>query len=187
MTSPSRSFSRRRFARPVVLIAAVGIIAMIAQVAGVGGLRGTAKKTVRGADVATLAGVPVPDIGSTKLASASAKVREGETLRMSARAHIVTDKLGAKAKVGQGVCGITYVRDGDPSWTLGTPYETIDLKVGKTTSTTIDRSFAAPATDTYRIEMRCHIATPATGAKARGTGGITLKTGLPSGAAKPRA
>ena len=187
MTTPSRQNSRRRLGRPLTLIAAVGIIATLAQVAGVGGLRGGGDhKTVRGADIATLAAAPVPDIGSTKLASTSIQVKAGTTVRMSGRAHIVTDKLGGKAKRGQGVCGIVYSRDGDASWTLGTPYETISLRAGATTNTTISRSFAAPATDTYRMAMRCHIAAPGTGTKARGTGGFSVDTGLPDGAAKPR-
>jgi hypothetical protein len=187
MTTPSRQTSRRRIGRPLTLLAAVGIIATLAQVAGVGGLRsGGHHKVVRGADIATLAAAPVPDIGSTKLASTSVRVKAGTTVRMSGRAHIATDKLGGKAKHGQGVCGIIYSRDGDRSWTLGTPYETIDLRIGKTTNTTISRSFAAPATDTYRMAMRCHIAAPAKGSKARGTGGFSVDTGLPEGAAKPR-
>lgn len=185
MTTPSRT-SRRRFGRPLVLIAAVGIIATLAQIAGVGGLRGH-HKTVNGTNIATLAGAPVPDIGSTKLASAKIRVNAGTTIRMSGRAHIFTDKLNHATKHGQGVCGIAYSRDGDASWTLGTPYKTITLTAGKMTNSTITRSFTAPATDTYRFAERCHIATPASGAKARGTGALSINTGLPKGAATPRA
>lgn len=179
---PTRSH-RNRYRRIVGLVACVAIVAAIAQVAGVGGPRG-AHKPVRGMSVATLAGAPVPDLGSTKLASAKVKVAQGETVRMSATAQLLADKLRG-TKAGQGICGIAYSRDGDASWTLGTPYETLDLKVGKTAKVTIERSFAAPADDTYRMAVRCHVSAPAKGAKVRGNAGISTRVGLPAGAAKP--
>lgn len=179
---PTRS-PRSRYRRIAGLIACIALVAAVAQVAGVGATRGTTK-AVKGTSVATLAGAPVPDIGSTKLASAKVTVDEGETVRMSATAQLLADKL-PKVKAGQGVCGISYTRDGDASWTLGTPYETLDLKVGKTAKTTIERSFAAPADDTYRMEVRCHVSAPATGGKVRGNAGISTRVGLPAGAAKP--
>lgn len=182
MTMPTRT-SRHRHRRWFGLVGCIVLVAVIAQVAGVGGPRGA---QVRGAKVATLPGAPVPDVASTKLASTKVRAGEGETVRMSATAQLLADALPkAAAGSGQGVCGIAYSRDGDPSWTLGVPYETLTLRRGKTAKVTIERSFAAPESDTYRMTVRCHVAAPATGAKVRGNAVISAKLGLPKGAAKP--
>ncbi len=164
----------------------MGIVALLAQVAGVGGTR--APKAAPGPAQRTLAVIPggsVPDIGSTTLGTASVKVAAGDPVRMRATATVTATKLPRKG-VAQVVCGIRYVRAGDPSWSLGSAYETVQLRGrGATEQVTIERSFAAPAADTYRMTAACHVASPATGVTVRASGGMRAAVGLPDGAAQP--
>ncbi len=168
----------------LLLILMMGIVALLAQIAGVGGTRSTTATTAQ-RTLAVLPGATVPDIGSTKLASASLKVGEGETLRMRASATVKGTRLPAKG-VAQVVCGIRYARAGDASWTLGTPYETVQLsRRAPSDKVTIERSFSAPASDTYRMSVACHVVSPATGATVTASGTMRAAAGLPSGAATP--
>ncbi len=178
MTRPHRR-------QALVLVLMMGIVALLAQVAGVAGTK-SAKPT--GPAQRTLAVIPggsVPDVGSTKLESVSIKAAEGDALRMRATATVRATALPKRA-VAQVVCGIRYSRAGDASWSLGTPYETIQLKAkGATEKLTIERSFSAPAGDTYKMSVACHVASPSTGATVTATGAMRAAVGLPSGAATP--
>lgn len=172
--------SHRRHA--VVLVAMMGIVALLAQLAGVSGRSATPAKPT-GRTLAVVPGGAVPDIASTRLAGARLRVNEGETIRMASTATLRLQKAGRGAT--QVVCGIRYSRDGDPSWTLGTPYETVTVPRRRATTVRISRSFVAPATDTYRMDTSCHVSAPERGARVRATGTIKPRLGLPSGAATP--
>jgi hypothetical protein len=166
-----------------VLILVLGIVALVAQLAGVG----TTSKRVAtpSKKLATLAGYAVPDVGSTKLASRTIKVSKGTTIRMKATARVKARKLAA-GSTAQVVCGIRYSRDGDASWTLGTPSKSVSLaKKNARAKVTLDRTIAAPANDTYRASVTCHVSSPSSGAHVRGTGMVHLKSGLPAGSAQP--
>jgi hypothetical protein len=169
----------------LLLVLMMGIVALLAQVAGVGGTRSAKPTGPAQRTLSVLPGGSVPDLGSTKLESTSIRASEGEALRMRATATVRAAKL-PKRGVAQVVCGIRYSRAGDASWSLGTPYETVLLKRrGATEKVTIERSFAAPASDTYRMSVACHVASPSTGATVTATGAMRAAVGLPSGAATP--
>ncbi|MCW2927608.1 MAG: hypothetical protein JWM86_1576 [Thermoleophilia bacterium] len=174
--------SHRRQA--VVLVLLMGIVSAIAQLAGVGTQRAvTATTTSR--TLATIPGGTVPDRSSTRLAGTVVEVDAGETVRMSGSATLVAKAIG-KARSAQAVCGIRYRRDGDAGWSLGTPYETVVLsRTGASDTVRIERSFAAPAADTYRMSFACHVVSPAKGAKVTASGTMRTKLGLPDGAATP--
>jgi hypothetical protein len=175
--------SRRRQALTLVTI--IAVVVMVAQVGGVGASKpGAASKAKRaaGTRLVTVAGGAAPDLTSTSLAQASTKANEGETIRLHSTARVTTASRGTT----QVVCGVVYGRKGDPSWTLGTPTETLTLKhVAARGRVTIDRTIAVPATDTYTASTRCHVATPARGGVAKAVGAISIAHGLPEGAAKP--
>lgn len=169
----------------LVLVLMMGIVALLAQVAGVGQTRSTTSARPTQKTLAVVPGGSVPDLGSTKLKSTSIKASEGEALRMRATATVRATTL-PKRSVAQVVCGIRYSRAGDASWSLGTPYETVLLTSrGATQKVTIERSFSAPTTDTYRMSVACHVASPSTGATVTATGAMRAAIGLPSGAALP--
>ncbi len=169
----------------LVLVLMMGVVALLAQVAGVGGTRSAKPtRTVQKA-LAVIPGGSVPDLGSSKLESTSIKAREGDALRMRATATVRAVKL-PKRGVAQVVCGIRYSRAGNAAWSLGTPYETVLLKSrGAREKVTIERSFSAPATDTYRMSVACHVASPASGATVTATGAMRASIGLPAGASLP--
>jgi len=170
----------------ITLILVLGIVALVAQLAGVGGPRLNAPKRDRaGTTIATLADATVPDIGSTALASTRVKAAEGDALQLRSTATLTVRKLSTSG-YAQIVCGIRYSRAGDPAWTLGTPSKTVVLRtVGARQRIAIDRSIAAPATDTYRSAVTCHVASPATGARVVAVGTMRIIKGLPAGAATP--
>ena len=173
-----------RRSRIISLLLVLAIAAFGAQLGGVGGSRPTAR-AAKPKQLRTMPGASVPDIGSTQLAATSVKASADETVRMTAKATVAAGTLpkGATAAV---VCGIRYSRAKDASWTLGTPYETTLLtKHSAHRSVTIERSFAAPAADTYRMSVACHVSAPTKGAKVNATGTIRTDRGLPAGAAKP--
>jgi hypothetical protein len=170
----------------LVLVLMMGIVALLAQVAGVGGTN-TKKSTARAAQhtLAVIPGGSVPDVGSTRLESATIKASEGDAIRMRATATVRAVTLPRRS-VAQVVCGIRYSRAGDASWSLGTPYETVQLKSrGASEQVVIERSFSAPTSDTYRMSVACHVASPALGASVTASGGMRAAVGLPSGAATP--
>lgn len=170
----------------VVLVIVLGVVAFAAQLAGVGGSGSDAKPAKRTKQLASVAGGAVPDIGSTTLASTRTKAAEGKVVRMSGKARVRLGKLARRARAAEVVCGIRYSRDGDASWSLGTPYDSKVLVRGKRTATIrLTRSFVAPATDTYRMRMSCHVSSPARGAKVRARGTMRAAIGLPKGAATP--
>lgn len=170
----------------LVLVLTMGVVALLAQVAGVGGTRSTSAPTAPAwRTLAVVPGGTVPDVGSTKLESASIQAGEGEAIRMRATATVRATTMPRRGVV-QVVCGIRYSRAGDASWTLGTPYETVQIaRRAAAEKVTIERSFAAPASDTYRTAMACHVASPSTGASVTATGGMRVAVGLPTGAATP--
>lgn len=176
--------SHRRHAFALVLV--LGIAAFVAQVAGVGTTSSKPTPAAKpvGTRLATLAGAAVPDIGSTKLAASSLQARAGDVLRMRAVAKVAAGAVG-RSGAAQVVCGIRYSRAGDASWSLGDPYETVVLKRGGHDTVTIERSFDAPASDTYRMSTACHVASPTTGATVTATGTMQVEAGLPAGAATP--
>lgn len=175
----------KRTSRIVSLGLVLGVAVLGAQVAGVGGTRPATAPAPASSALATVAGSAVPDVGSTKLASSSVKTGAAETVRMRAKATVTATAFSASGTATV-VCGIRYSRDGDASWTLGTPYETTVLTTRSARATVaIDRSFAAPAGDTYRMSVACHVSTPVKGARVTGTGSITTALGLPDGAAQP--
>lgn len=171
-----------------MLVLMMGIVALLAQMAGVGGTRATKSTSASAAGQRTLAVIPggsVPDLGSTKLETASVRAAAGEAVRMRATATVTAKALPRKG-VAQVVCGIRYVRAGDPSWSLGSAYETVQLRTrGASERVTIERSFAAPVADTYRMTAACHVASPATGATVTASGAMRAAIGLPDGAAQP--
>ena len=170
----------------LVLVLMMGIVALLAQLAGVAGTSSTKKTTAPAQKtLAVIPGGSVPDVGSTKLESASVTAGEGEAVRMRATATVTATALPKQA-VAQVVCGIRYSRAKDAAWSLGTPYETVQLTSrGASEQVTIERSFSAPASDTYRMSVACHVAAPALGATVTASGGMRAATGLPSGAATP--
>jgi hypothetical protein len=173
-----------RKSQVISLLLLMGIAALGAQVAGVGGSR----PDVAGAKatrLAVLPGASIPDFASSTLASKQVKASTDETVRMSAKA-VVTASTLPRAETAVVVCGIRYARDRDAAWTLGTPYETIVLKRrGSRQTVKIERSFAAPARDTYRMSVACHVSAPSKGAKVSATGSMGVTRGLPRGAAIP--
>lgn len=176
--------SHRRHA--VVLVLVLGLVALVAQLAGVGARRPHATTArISGAKLATIVGGTVPDRGSTTLQRTSIRARDGETVRMTGVAHLKVAKLGRRA-TAQVVCGLRYSRDGDAAWTLGTPYENVTLaSAGAVDEVHISRSFDAPANDTYRMSVACHVFAPGRGADVRATGTMRASLGLPTGAAIP--
>lgn len=169
----------------LVLVLMMGIVALLAQVAGVGSKQGRTPPAPRAAAIAVVPDGSVPDIMSTKLKETSTTAAEGDVVRMSATATVRATKLRSSS-VAQVVCGIRYSRAGDPSWSLGTPTETVQLaERGASKTVSISRSFQAPARDTYRMSMACHVAAPATGATVTATGTMRSALGLPDGAATP--
>lgn len=176
--------SPRRHA--VVLVLVLGVVALLAQVAGVGTTR-TAPRAAKVArlTLATLPGGAVPDEGSTTLASTKRTARAGEVVQMSGEAGVVARRIGASG-AAQVVCGLRYSRDKDPGWTLGSPYDTIVLtKSHASEQVVIERSFTAPARDTYRVSMACHVSSPTSGARITASGSTRVELGLPDGAATP--
>lgn len=168
----------------IALVLVIGAVALVAQLAGVG-TRDRTPASARWKPLAMVAGGTVPDVTSTTLASTRIAARSGQTVQMRARATV---KLSTRTsrRAAQVICGIRYSRDGDAGWSLGTPYETVALKRrGAATSVRIDRSFAAPARDTYRMKLACHVGAPATGAKLVARGTMRAKLGMPAGAARP--
>jgi len=172
--------------RHLLSLAALVVVAVVAaQVAGVGGSRGTAKHRTTAKVLALVPGGAVPDITSTTLASTSVKAKRGETLRMRSSASLRTVRLRA-GRTAQVVCGIRYSRAGDPSWTLGTPYETVTLaRAGARKTVRLERTLETPARDTYRMSSTCHVVSPETGVRITATGTMRGARGLPKGAAKP--
>jgi hypothetical protein len=169
----------------LVLVLLMGIAALVAQVAGVGGSRSAPRGATVGKPLAVIPGGSVPDLGSTTLASAKRTATKDEVVQMHGDASLVSRRLGT-AGIAQVVCGLRYSRDGDPAWTLGTPYETIVLTRGRASDhVKIERSFTAPADDTYRVSVACHLSSPAKGAKVTATGSTRFALGLPEGAATP--
>jgi hypothetical protein len=167
------------------LVLLLGVTALLAQLAGVGTTEKSRTTKTRSHTLATIPGSSVPDIGSTKLASGSLRAAEGETVRMRATARLHVRKL-ARGEFAQVVCGIRYSRDGDASWTLGYPTETIVLDHrGAREKVVVERSFNAPARDRYRASATCHVASPQSGAKVGAIGSLRLGRGLPAGAATP--
>lgn len=171
--------------RTLALVLLMGIAALIAQVAGVGGSRSAPRAARPGQALAVIPGGSVPDIGSTRLAAAKRTAKRDEVVQMRGDISLVSRRLGADG-VAQVVCGLRYARDGDRAWTLGTPYETIVLTRSHASDrVSIERSFSAPADDTYRVSAACHVSSPAKGAKVTATGETRLELGLPEGAATP--
>jgi hypothetical protein len=172
----------------VLLVLVLGIVALLAQFAGVGGSDHRAAKKPKRPSALTLKVVPggtVPDITSTSLAKTSVKVSKGEVVRMSGWAKVTAGAVG-RAGAAQVVCGIRYSRAKDASWSLGVPYDSVVLKKrGASEQVYVDRSFEAPAADTYRMSMACHVAAPTTGAKVTAKGSMRAALGLPAGAAQP--
>jgi hypothetical protein len=177
--------SHRRHA--VLLVLVMGVVALVAQLAGVGASshRAVKPKAARALTLATIPEGSVPDIGSTSIAKTSVRASQGETVRMSGRAKVTAAAVG-RAGAAQVVCGIRYSRAKDASWSLGVPYETVTLtRRGASDSVALDRSFEAPANDTYKMSMACHVSAPAKGAKVTATGSMRSALGLPAGAATP--
>ncbi|MCZ4495938.1 MAG: hypothetical protein JWM25_521 [Thermoleophilia bacterium] len=169
--------------RAISLLLVLGIAALGAQVAGVGASRPGSRPPVP-KRLASLPGASIPDVGSTTLGSTLIQAAEGETIQLKAKAMVAAATLPRAAGAAV-VCGIRYSRAGDAAWTLGTPYENLVLaKRGARDTVSIDRSFTAPAKDTYRASMACHVSSPAS-AKVTATGSITTVRGLPAGAATP--
>lgn len=172
----------RRQALLLVLI--MGLVALLAQVAGVGTKVGTAPApTWR--SLAVVAGGSVPDVGSTGLERAVVDATEGETVRMRATADLRLARVPRGERV-EVVCGIRYGRAGDRSWTLGVPYEATVLdRSSSRARVVVERTFAAPASDRYRMDVACHVLSPVTGASVTATGSMRAALGLPAGAARP--
>ncbi len=169
----------------MVLLPLLGVVALVAQIAGVGTTEQSNPKIPKAKTLAIVPGGSVPDITSTTLGSASVKAGEGDVVRMRATAKVRVAKLASK-QVAQVVCGIRYSRDGDASWTLGTPYETVQLtKKHPSETVSISRTFDAPAKDRYRARVACHVSAPQSRVKVTATGSVTTKIGLPDGAAVP--
>lgn len=171
----------------VVLVLVMGVVALLAQVAGVGAKRSDAPRTAAPKQhvLASIAGGSVPDAGSTTLQSKRIEAKAGEVVKMRGEAQLRVRAL-PKDGTAQVVCGLRYSRDGDASWSLGTPYETVSLdRAQPRERVTIERTFQAPADDTYRIATSCHVSTPESGAKVTATGETRVGRGLPRGAATP--
>lgn len=168
----------------LVLVLLMGLVALLAQVAGVG-TKTSRAPAAKSRTIAVLAGGSVPDVGSTELERTSVTAAKDETVRMRAVVKLRLAKVprGERAAV---VCGIRYARDGDASWTLGVPYETTLL--GRSSSrarVVVERSFAAPARDRYRMSATCHVQSPDRGVRVSATGSMRAALGLPAGAARP--
>lgn len=177
--------SHRR--QSLLLFVAMGVVALVAQVAGVGGARDSARqpRAAKATSLAVIQGGSVPDVGSTKLQSVRLRAKADVVVRMSAVANVRLTRV-RKGTTAQVVCGIRYSRDADASWSLGVPYETVQLTARTSRQQVrIERSFSAPAADTYRMSVACHVATPRAGATVTGTGTMRASLGLPAGAATP--
>ncbi|MCB0879426.1 MAG: hypothetical protein KDC46_10680 [Thermoleophilia bacterium] len=170
----------------LVLVPLLGVVALVAQVAGVGTTeRSHHAKKQRTVTLSVIPGGSVPDVGSTSVDATTVRADEGEVVRMHSKVQVRAARLERDA-TAQVVCGIRYSRDDDASWTLGTPYETVVLDHrGAKETVEIDRSFAAPAKDRYRMSISCHVASPEAGATVTGRGRISAHLGLPEGAATP--
>lgn len=169
----------------VVLVLLLGLAALVAQLAGVGVTRSAGPKPVKRTTLAVIPGGSVPDIASTRLASSKAVAKADGVVRMRGEVSVVARRLGAGG-TAQVVCGLRYSRDGDPSWTLGTPYETVVLtRRHASEHVSIERSFTAPARDTYRVTVTCHLSSPTKGARITASGETRIAHGLPDGAAIP--
>ena len=180
----TRDMTRSRRRQAFTLVTIIAVVAVVAQVGGVGATRpGThAVRHVAATKLVTVAGGAAPDLTSTSLAETSTRARKGETIRLHSTARVTSSSRGTT----QVVCGIVYGRAGDPSWSLGTPTETLTLKhLSATRSVTIDRTISVPAADTYTASTRCHVATPAQGGAAKAVGSMKIAHGLPAGAAPP--
>lgn len=168
----------------LLLLLLMGVAALLAQVAGVGTKVAKAPSPAPRV-LAVVAGGSVPDVGSTELERASADAAEGETVRMRASIDLRLAKVRRAERV-EVVCGIRYGRAGDPSWTLGIPYEATVLdRSSQRARVVVERSFTAPAKDRYRMDATCHVRSPATGATVTATGSMRAALGLPAGAARP--
>lgn len=174
--------SHRRHAAMLVLV--LGITAFLAQLAGVGANRSSTPTAAPGVALAALPGGAVPDRTSTQLDTVTVEAKAGDVLRMRGTAKLRAGALGS-AKSAQVVCGIRYARKGDASWSLGDPYKTVVLRRGGSVNVDIERSFNAPADDSYRMISACHIAAPADGATVMATGTMRVEAGLPQGSAVP--
>lgn len=174
--------SRRTHAIGLVLLLLVAVGG--AQVAGVGGTRSKSTSAAATKALSTISGGAVVDVGSTELANQQLRARAGDVVQMRSTAKLRATATG-RAQVAQVVCGIRYSRAGDASWSLGDPYETVVLRTSTARTVTIERSFTAPAADTYRAATACHVASPADGARVVATGAMRLGKGLPTGAAVP--
>ena len=169
----------------LVLLLVLGVVALVAQLAGVAGNRANSKARPSTLKLTTIPGGTVPDLGSTSLHKTSIRAAEGDVVRMRSSARVHATSFGADGTV-QAVCGILYRRDGDVSWTLGTPYETVTLtKSSPQHDVVLTRSFDAPARDRYRAISACHVLAPDSGATVRASGSMRLMKGLPRGAARP--
>ncbi len=169
----------------LVLVPLLGLVALVAQLAGVGTSERTRAPKREWVELVTIPGGAVVDRGSTTLQNRNVRADEGEVVRMRADVTLRATTL-AKGTPAQVVCGIRYSRDGDASWTLGTPYETVVLeRRGAREKVRIERSFAAPATDRYHMSAACHVAAPAEGGTITAYGTMRAQLGLPTGAAEP--
>lgn len=176
---------RTRRRQALTLVTIIVVVVVVAQLGGVGATKRTgATRATHTLQLANVAGGAAPSLTSTRLASTSTTASKGSTIRLHTSAKVTSQSRGTT----QVVCGIVYGRAHDENWTLGTPTETLTLThKGASKAVTIDRTIVVPATDTYTASSRCHVATPASGAKVQGLGTATIAKGLPAGAAKPAA
>lgn len=169
----------------LLLVPLLGVVALLAQVAGVGTTERDRPKRATWHELSVIAGGTVPDVGSTELATTSIRAGADEVVRMRAAMRVRARSL-PRGESAQVVCGIRYSRDGDPSWTLGVPYETVLLdRRGARDRIVVERSFNAPARDQYRMAATCHVQSPEAGATVIATGAMRARRGLPDGAAIP--
>jgi hypothetical protein len=169
----------------LVLVPLMGVVALVAQVAGVGTTERDRAPRASTKALATIPGGTVPDVGSTVLGQTSLRASKGEVVRMRATVRVQATDL-PRGQVAQVVCGIRYSRAGDPSWTLGSAYETVVLdRRGARERVQITRSFAAPARDRYQTSAACHVVSPRRGARITASGEMRSARGLPAGAAIP--
>jgi hypothetical protein len=169
----------------LVFVPLLGVVALAAQLAGVGTTERDRAPRATWKQLTTIPGGTVPDVSSTKLAATSLRASTGDVVRMRATARLQATRLPRSARA-QVVCGIRYSRAGDPSWTLGVPYESVVLdRRGASDRVVIERSFTAPATDRYRMSATCHVQSPERGARVSATGSVRASRGLPAGAATP--
>jgi hypothetical protein len=169
----------------LVLVPLMGVVALVGQLAGVGTTERDRAPRASTKALSTIPGGTVPDVGSTVLGRTTLQASAGEVIRMRASVRLRATHL-PRGQVAQVVCGIRYSRAGDPSWTLGSAYETVMLdRRGARERVQITRSFAAPARDRYRISATCHVVSPKRGARVTASGQMRSARGLPAGAAIP--